>query len=137
MKKITTVEAATLPIVQLKLTRLDSALNEIQESFNLVLDFNAIAMANAHLGRDLVMPESWQNLSSDQITYICWCAVQRFHPDVTLEQVRAMLPPGQIGLVFTSLLEMCFPGIIERMEKAAAARAAEGKPPDPTPAGAS
>jgi hypothetical protein len=109
----TSLKAAVLPSAKLEVLQEDGS----QKDLRLVMDFNALAKANAELGRDFADIKSWQNLNSVDTSTLCWCAFQRFHPDVTLEQVRSWLGPAQIWQLYNMLLELSFPGILERVAK--------------------
>lgn len=103
---------ATLKVKQLAGTPSD--LHEEDKEYTLVADFNAIAKAQEHLGRDFTDISNWQGMTGVDVVTLAWCTLDRFHPDVTLEQVRGMLPPQQTARVWELLVEMCFPGILER-----------------------
>lgn len=120
MANVTAFEAASLSVAKITVKDLDNNLNEVQKEYKLVLDMNAQAKVLEQIDRDLTDLKNWQNLNGADISTICWCAFERFHPEVTLKDVRRMLSPAQIGAVFNLLLELCFPGILERIEKATA-----------------
>lgn len=117
MIKVTSFEAAALSVSKLLVKQLNTQMEEVDREFNLVMDFNAIAKAQELLGKDLVDVKNWQGLTSSETITICWCAMQRFHPEITLDEVRGMLPPAASVEVSNMLLEMAFPGIIERIDK--------------------
>lgn len=117
MANVTAFEAASLGVARIKVNQLDADLNETVKEYVLVLDMNAHAKVLELLDRDLTDVKAWQNLSGADITTICWCAFERFQPDVTLKEVRQLLSPAQMGAVFNLLLELCFPGILERIAK--------------------
>jgi hypothetical protein len=110
---ITSLKAAVLPSAKIEIIQEDGAPQE----YRLVMDFNALAKASELLGRDFADIKSWQNLNSVDTSSLCWCGFNRFHPDVTLEQVRSWLGPAQIWQLYNMLLELCFPGILERIAK--------------------
>src|SRR5260370_584092 len=141
MKEPTNVEAGSLSIATFKVNRLtmaDGKVSEVPAEYNLVMDFNALAKARKEIGREFTDPNSWSNLDTDQLSALCWCAFLRFHPEVSLEEVRGMLPPAARSEIWMMLMELCFPGAAERIEKAAAAAAADDQvgpspnPPAPT-----
>lgn len=137
---ITAFESASLSMSTLQVRRLKNDKQEETVTYDLVMDFNAIAKAQEHLGRDLSDVNQWQNLNGVEVTTVVWCALDRFHPEITLKEVRQMLTPAQSAQVSNMLLEMCFPGILERI--AARMKELEEKgeaqqTPDPTSAGKS
>lgn len=139
---ITAFESASLSMSTLQVRRLNKDKQEEVVPYDLVMDFNAIAKAQEHLGRDLSDVTQWQNLTGTEVTTIVWCALDRFHPEVTLVEVRQMLTPAQSAQVCNMLLEMCFPGILERIaarlaEMEKEKQAGEPQSPDPISAGKS
>jgi hypothetical protein len=124
--KITTLQAAVLPTARIEVTGEDGATAE----YRLVMDFNSIAKANDLLGRDFADLRAWQNLNSVDTSALCWCAFNRFHPEVTLDQVRSWLAPAQVWQLYSMLLELCFPGISERIDKAVQAGETQPNSPD-------
>jgi hypothetical protein len=131
-KKITAFESASLSFTKLQVKRLNAQLEEEELEYTLVLDFNAIAKALQHTGRDLTDIRNWENISGPEVSTVCWCAFNRFHPDVTLEQVREMLSPAQSNAVCDMLLEMCFPGVLAKIAEAVARLKNEGDSANPT-----
>lgn len=108
------LEAAILPVTQIKVKAQDG----VETVYKLVLDYNAIARAEAVVGRDLSKTKNWVGLSGSQLSAIVWAALGKFHPDVTLEQARSFLAPAQQGELFVLLIEQCYPGILDRLAKA-------------------
>lgn len=137
-KKIIVFESASLGVATVQLRKLDQSLNEIAVSYSLVMDFNAIAKAEQETGKDLSSPSNWANLTGYEVCKVCWCAFERFHPEVTLKEVLQMLAPAQSGAVMDLLFEMCFPGLIAKSIEARKKKEAEGEsqPNPPQPAGA-
>lgn len=138
-KKITSFEAASLSAGKLQVKRLAADLSDKTEEYTLVMDFNAIAKAQEHIGRDLTDVRNWQTLNGVEIITVTWCALGRFHPDLTLDEVRGMLPPSQTYAIVNMLLEMCFPGFTERvleiMRREQADKKEGEKSPNPPNAG--
>ena len=128
MKTITKLEAEILPVTTIEIR--DGS--EIKQ-YNLVLDYNAIAKAQDVIQRDLSKLESWQGLSGPDLSAIAWAAFDRFHPEVTLRQVRSWLSPAKQDQLFVMLIEQCYPGILERLEKAAAAAKGSDQPGESGP----
>lgn len=135
---ISNFESASLSTSTLMVKRLNDQKAEELVEYTLVMDFNAVAKAQQHLGRDLSRGASWSDLTGTDITVICWCAFDRYYPEITLREVRQMLTPAQSALVCDMLLEMCFPGVLQRIEdslaeKARAAAAGEESPDTANP----
>lgn len=118
MANVTEVKVGLLGLARLKVTKVDGELKETTDEYKLVLDFNGLFKIRQLIGKDLVLPANWSNLDSTEISTIAWCAFNRFHPEVTLENVREWISPAEFGALYSMLLEMCFPGITERMSKA-------------------
>ena len=110
------LEAAILPVTEIRVRGLDGEVTV----YKLVLDYNAIARAESVVGRDLSRTENWVKLTGAQLSGIAWAAFGKYHPEVTLEQVRGFLAPAQQGQLFEMLIEQCYPGILARLEKALA-----------------
>jgi hypothetical protein len=128
----TTFESPALSTCSLQVRNEEGAF----AAYTLVMDFNAIARAHEQLGLDLSVARNWQGLTGPQITIVCWCAFDRFHPEIDLRAVRQMLSPAQSAQVFNMLLELSFPGILERIAASVKdAKAVEEKAADPMPAG--
>jgi hypothetical protein len=125
-------EAASLSTSTLLVKKLGDDKQEQTIEYTLSLDFNSVAKAQEHLGRDLSVLTNWQNMTGSDTSIVCWCALDRFHPEVTLRQLRQMISPAQSAIVSNMLLEMCFPGILERirvqLEKKAKGESVEENP---------
>lgn len=111
METITSLKAAVLPISTIEV---DTG-SEVKK-YSLVMDFNAIAKAEELLKRDISQLASWKNMSASDVAIVFWCGLQRFHPEVTLEDVHNWLAPAQRWQVFNMLIEQCFPGFIKNIE---------------------
>lgn len=102
--------------------------------YKLVLDYNAIAKAQAHPElskrqlasrgviqmerRDLSQILHWAGMTGPDLTIIAWAALDRYHPEVELRTVRQWLAPAQFDQLFLMLVEQCYPGVMERVEQA-------------------
>lgn len=123
---VTALEAEVLPV-----TRIVVKDGAEQKEYQLVLDYNAIAKAQAHpdlskrrvTGKDGVEHESprdlsqvlhWAGLTGPDLTLIAWAALDRFHPEVELRTLRQWLAPAQFDQLFVMLVEQCYPGVLER-----------------------
>jgi hypothetical protein len=125
MEKITEFRAKVMPTFKFVVD---------DREFKLVLDYNAIAKIESELTRDMRQWSDWtvkseknpDGLTGSDISFICWACFDRFHPEVTLREVRQWLTPTDIDHIWLTLIEMCFPGITEAIEQAAKLKAAEG-----------
>jgi hypothetical protein len=122
-------------MVVLKVKQLALDRTESDSEYTLVLDMNALAKVKKETDLDLMDRDKWvwADLNALQVTTILWCALSRFHPEVTLEQARAMIPPAEVWKLRSVLLELCFPGALERLQKAQA-EAKQADSPNPPPA---
>jgi len=105
---LTKLKAAVLPTFEI----------EVGETvYRLVLDMNALAKAGDELKKDLTGIESWKNLTGPELTIIAWAALDRFHPEVPLREVRSWLGAVDKNALFVNLIEAAWPGIIERIDR--------------------
>src|SRR6185437_5949046 len=111
MQKITSLQLALKPSATLEIVDESGAVQE----HRLVMDFNAIAKANELIGRDFADIASWQKLSALDVTTLCWCALLKHHSEATLEQVRSWINPAEVWQLFNLLLELSFPGILDKL----------------------
>jgi hypothetical protein len=109
MEKITSLKADVLSVTKLEVSG---------KEYSLVLDMNAIAKAGEALKLNLADPTNWRGLTAEQLTVICWAALDRFHPDISLRDVRQWLSPVAQNQLFVMLLEQCWPGSVDRINKA-------------------
>lgn len=132
MKNTPSYKAASLNAAKLTVVSLDSDLNEAVKDYKLVLDFNALEKAREQIGRDLTDLQSWKDITPADMYVVCWAALDRFHPEVGLKDLKQMVPWNHILQTWPLLIELCFPGITELIEKHKE-KAQEGEPaPDPT-----
>jgi hypothetical protein len=115
--KITSLQAAVLPVTTLEVKGKDGQ----TKTYSLVLDFNALAKAQEAIGKDLSTVQAWLDMwgkiTPAEITAICWAALDAYHPEVTIKEVGTWLGPVQKQELFLLLIEQCWPGILERIEK--------------------
>lgn len=119
--KNTVFNAKPLGTGKLNVKKLEKVAGEVKEvaaSYDLVVDFVAFSVAREKTGIDFARNESWQNVSSDALLMLCWCSLQRFHSDVSIEELRGMIGhPSQHYELWLFMLELCFPGSTERIEE--------------------
>jgi hypothetical protein len=124
MESITQLEAQVLPITKIVIRD-----GKKTTEYQLVLDYNAIAKAQELIKRDLSQVINWKDLSGSDLSTVCFAAFDRFHPEVTLREVRQWLAPAQNNQLFEMLFGAAYPGVLERLIEAAK-DAPEG-PPSP------
>lgn len=130
MDKITALKSAVLGVTTLEVHDGDAV-----KTLQLILDYNAIVKAEEAIGRDLSKPKNWVKLSAKDLTTIAWAALDRYHPEITLTEVRRFLVPAQCDQLFQMLMEQCHPGYLDLVEAALAeaSKVDEGKTvPSPT-----
>lgn len=138
--KPTAFEASALGVATYKtvdLTR-DAETGELKDvvrEYTLVLDMNAQAKVSELLNKNILGLGDewvWDKLTPEEVTTILHCSMARFHPEVTLEEARRVVPPVDLWKVHNILVELCFPGILKRIADANAAKAAETAPNPPS-----
>jgi hypothetical protein len=89
-----------------------------QTKWTLCYTYRAIAKIEEAIGKDIKRIESWQDLSSgSHFPVIVWGGLDRFNPEVTLDQVKDILNPDCQRLLSDSIFELMFPGVREAVEK--------------------
>src|ERR1700743_1547141 len=97
------------------------------KKYKLVVDMNAIARANEILGKDSAVPSSWNGITSVEVAKICWFALKRFHPEVTLDEVMGWFTPETAVQLNNLLYETAFPGIVARLKEIDAKAKSQGE----------
>jgi len=98
------------------------------KTYKLILDYNAIHKASEATGRKLFDRTAWQDLGPENITTVFWASFDHYHPEVTLAEARSFLGPAQIETeVYWMLVENCFPGTIEMVNKQLAGKNGTGE----------
>lgn len=88
------------------------------KKYKLVLDFNAIARAQEELDKDFSITRTWFNeMTSLDTVKLCWHALKRYHPEITFDEVGSWFSPEHIAPLNNLLLELAFPGTLERIKK--------------------
>jgi hypothetical protein len=103
------------------------------EHWKLCLDYRALAHIEDETGLDLKEIKTWFDgkLTSKVFPTIVHGTLRRFNPDVTLDHVLDILSPGMQRPISDALIELCFPGITERTNKALAEKKETGASADP------
>lgn len=80
--------------------------------------YRAIAKIEEKIGKDIKKFEDWKDLSSGkEFPVIVWGMLDKFNPEVTLDEVLDILNPEVQRLLSDVLFELCFPGVKEQYEK--------------------
>jgi len=79
------------------------------------------------IGKDIKKISDWQSLSSGKdFPVIVWGGLDKFNPEVTLEDVRDVLNPECQRLLSDAIFELMFPGVREAYQKQLEAIDAKG-----------
>jgi hypothetical protein len=137
VKKIQTASVDVARINVKMLERVDGDPKETEKSFDLVLDFAAVALALEKTGIDFAKAESWfpVPMAPKNLITLLWCAFQRFHSEVNEEEVAHMIAPAEQWSLHVMLMDLAFPGWTDRIVKAN--KEAEAQDKDGPPAGES
>jgi hypothetical protein len=88
------------------------------KQYKLVLDFNAIARAQEELGKDFALFASWvHGMTSRETVKLCHFALSKYHPDIRWEEVCSWFSPEHIAPLNNLLIELAFPGTLDRINK--------------------
>jgi hypothetical protein len=118
VKQIHTASVDVAKINVKMLDLVDGEPKEIEKSYNLVLDFAAVSLALEKTGIDFAKSESWFPIAPNHLVTLLWCSFQRFHSDVTEQQVSHMIAPAEQLTIRTMLMDLAFPGWVDRIIKA-------------------
>ena len=110
MEVITQLEAQVLPISKVVVKDGDKS-----TTYQLVLDYCAIAKAQTEIGKDLSVMSNWKGLSGPELSAVCWAALDRFHPEVTLRELRQWLGPAAHEQLFVMLFNSAYPGVLDKL----------------------
>lgn len=87
--------------------------------------YKAIAKIEEATGLDLKRIDEWGKISSGKhFPVIVWGGLDKFNPEVTLEQVIEILNPEAQRLLSDAIFNLMFPGVQEAYEKALAEKRA-------------
>jgi hypothetical protein len=97
------------------------------KTWKLAYTYRAIAKIEESTGLDLKKVEDWQKISSGKhFPAIVWGGLDKFNPEVSLEEVVEILNPESQRLLSDQIFYLMFPGVQEAMEKQKAMGASEG-----------
>ena len=134
MKKETEVQSAVTDYFNLIIVSADAAGNETKKTWRLVYDYRALAKIEKTIGRDIKKIEAWKDLSSGtDFPAIVHGGLNRYHPDVTIDQVLDVLNPAAQRILSNEIFYLMFPGMREAIEKREAGTETEN-PQTATPA---
>jgi hypothetical protein len=97
------------------------------KKWTLCYTYKAIAKIEEAIGKDIKKISDWQSLSSGKdFPVIVWGGLDKFNPEVTLEEVRDVLNPECQRLLSDAIFELMVPGVREAYEKQLEAIDAKG-----------
>jgi hypothetical protein len=130
----TEVQSAVMDHFNIVVVNEDAAGNEIKKTWRLVYDYLSIAKIEKAIGRDIKKISSWKDLSSGtDFPAIVHGGLNRYHPDVTLDEVLDVLNPAAQRVLSDEIFYLMFPGMREVIEKQAeTGAAADSNPPAAT-----
>lgn len=97
-------------------------------TWKLCYTYKAIARIEEAIKKDIKKIADWQSLSSGKdFPVIVWGGLDRFNPEVTLDQVVDILNPECQRLLSDAIFELMFPGVREAYEKQLAEIEAKAK----------
>jgi hypothetical protein len=100
--------------------------------WKLCYTYKAIAKIEEAIGKDLKRVEDWKDLSSGkEFPTIVWGGLDRYNPDVTLEEVTEVLNPEAQRLLSDEIFELMFPGVTKAYQQALAEQKESGAAADP------
>ena len=87
--------------------------------WKLAYTYGAIAKIENLIGKDIKKVDDWKDLSSgSDFPVIVWGGLDKFNPEVTLDEVKEILNPECQRVLSDAIFELCFPGVREAFEKA-------------------
>jgi hypothetical protein len=97
---------------------LDSEDGSPARTWRLCYTYRAIARIEEATGLDLKKVDDWQKISSGKdFPKIVWGGLEKFNPEVTLDEVIEALNPEAQRLLSDEIFELMFPGIVEALKK--------------------
>jgi hypothetical protein len=94
--------------------------------------YKAIAKIEEKIGKDIKRIADWNNLSSGKdFPVIVWGGLDKFNPDVTLDEVIEILNPESQRALSDAIFELMFPGVKDAYTKLLAEQKDTGATADP------
>ncbi len=133
-KEETTVQSMCTDYFNIVINDEDAAGNSTKKIWKLCYDYRAIAKIEKTIGRDIKKIEAWKDLSSGtDFPAIVHGGLNRYHPDVTIDQMLDVLNPAAQRILSDEIFYLMFPGVREAIEKREAGAETEN-PQTATPA---
>ena len=86
--------------------------------WRLCYDYKAIARIEEATGLDVKKLDQWAKISSGkQFPQIVWGGLNRYNPEVTLDEVVDVLNPEAQRLLSDAIFDLLFPGVVEAFLK--------------------
>jgi hypothetical protein len=86
--------------------------------WKLCYTYRAIAKIENATGLDLKKIEDWKSINSGKrFPTIVWGGLEKFNPEITLDEVLDILNPEAQRLLSDAVFELMFPGVRELYEK--------------------
>ncbi len=116
--KVLDIQSTVTPEIRLTVNTEDAAGNPVSKTWRLVFDYRAIAKAEEATSRDLKRITDWKDISSGKdFPKIIHAGLNRYHKDVTLDEVIDALNPMAQRLLSDEIFFYMFPGMREAVEK--------------------
>jgi len=91
------------------------------KTWKLCYTYKSIAKIEEAIGLDLKRIDAWKDISSGKhFPTIVWGGLEKFNPEVTLEEVLNILNPEAQRLLSDEIFNLMFPGVKEAYEKSLA-----------------
>src|SRR5258708_15348168 len=103
------------------------------KEYSLVLSYKAIIKAEEISGLNFALFANWQKLSAANLSILLWASMLRYHPEVTLDDVREWVPPAVYADTFSALLQLCHPEVMEAIKKSLEVRKEDSTPGELAP----
>lgn len=110
-----TIKTKVTPHFRLEIDAEDGSAPKV---WKLCYDYRAIAKIEEAIGIDLKKIEAWKELSSGKhFPQIVWGGLNRYNPEVTLEEVIDVLNPEAQVLLSAEIFNLMFPGVREAVAR--------------------
>ena len=101
------------------------------KTWKLAYTYKAIAKVEEAIGKDIKKLEDWKDLSSGKdFPAIVWGGLDKFNPEVTLDEVVEILNPEAQRALSDAIFELMFPGVREAYERLTKDTGATASPND-------
>jgi len=102
------------------------------KKWTLAYTYKAIAKIEEAIGKDIKRIADWDGLSSGKdFPVIVWGGLDKFNPEVTLDEVIDILNPEAQRALSDAIFELMFPGVKEAYQKLLDEQKATGATADP------